>query len=144
MSPLLSATNVVPLADGPLEPGRYRFVVSVDCEGVTDDPIACPEGVVDPPPIAMEVTAPAGWEHLQGLPVIRTLGEQTHENGALVLGWTSNTVGVNSDPCSSKSHELPDIKIGPSVDDFVDAVGSQKRLHATAPVATKVGGTSGR
>ena len=139
-----SPTDVVPLADGPLEPGRYRFVVSVDCEGVADDPIACPEGVVDPPPIPLEVTVPAGWEHLQGFPVLRTLDKPTHEEGALVLGWTSNTVGLNSDPCSSKSHELPDIKVGPSVDDFVDAVGSHKRLHATAPVATKVGGASGR
>ena len=43
-----SATEVAALADGSLQPGRYRFVVSVDCEGVTDDPIACPEGVVDP------------------------------------------------------------------------------------------------
>jgi hypothetical protein len=137
-------TDVVPLADGSLEPGRYRFVVTVDCEGVTGDPIACPEGVVDPPPIPLEVTVPAGWEHLPGFPVLRTLGKPTQEEGALVLGWTSNTVGVNSDPCSSKSHELPDIKVGPSVDDFVDAVGSHKRLHATAPVAAKVGGASGR
>lgn len=139
-----SATGVATLADGSLEPGRYRFVVSVDCEGVTDDPIACPDGVVDPPPIPLEVIVPGGWEHLPGFPVLRTLGKQTQQEGALVLGWTSNTVGVNSDPCSSKSHELPDVKVGPSVDDFVDAVGSQKRLHATAPVATKVGGASGR
>ena len=33
----------VALPDGYLEPGRYRFVVRVDCEGVTDDPTACPE-----------------------------------------------------------------------------------------------------
>ena len=139
-----SATGVAELADGSLEPGRYRFVVSVDCEGVTDDPIACPDGVVDPPPIPLEVTVPGGWEHLPGFPVLRTLGKPTQKEGALVLGWTSNTVGLNSDPCSSKSHELPDVKVGPSVDDFVYAVGSQKRLHASAPVATKVGGTSGR
>ena len=116
------------LADGSLEPGRYRFVVSVDCEGVTDDPIACPDGVVDPPPIPLEVTVPGGWEHLPGFPVLRTLEQsRRRREGALVLGWTSNTVGVNSDPCSSKSHELPDVRVGPSVDDFVDAVGSQKR-----------------
>ena len=142
--PFPSAAEVAALPDGSLEPGRYRFVVSVDCEGVTDDPIACPDGVVDPPPIPLEVTVPSGWEHLPGFPVLRTLGKQTQQEGALVLGWTSNTVGMNSDPCSSKSHELPDVKVGPSVDDFVHAVGSEKRLHATAPVATTVGGASGR
>jgi hypothetical protein len=139
-----SPASVVPLTDGYVEPGRYRFVVSVDCKGVKDDPIACPAGVPDPPPIPLEVTVPGGWEHLPGFPVIRTLGKQTHKEGALVLGWTSNTVGLNSDPCSSKSHELPDVRVGPGVDDFVDAVGSQKRLHSTAPVDTKVGGASGR
>lgn len=132
------------LPDGPLEAGRYRFVVSVDCEGVTDDPIACPKGVQAPPPIPLEVTVPDGWEHLPGFPVIRTLAEATGEEGVLVLGWTSNTVGINSDPCSSESHELPDVKVGPSVDDFVDAVGSEKRLNATAPVDAKVGGASGQ
>jgi hypothetical protein len=139
-----SPTGVVPLTDGHLEPGRYRFVVNVDCEGVRDDPIACPAGVADPPPIPLEVTVPDGWEHLPGFPVIRTVGGPTQEEGALVLGWTSNTVGVKSDPCASQSHELPDVKVGPSVDDFVDAVTSQGWFHGTAPVDTEVGDTSGR
>ena len=139
-----SPAGGVPLADGPLDPARYRFVVSVDCQGVKDDPIACPEGVPDPPPIPLEVTVPDGWEHLPGFPVIRTIGGQTDEEGALVLGWTSNTVGLNSDPCASASHELPDVKVGPDVDDFVDEVGSQEWPDVTAPVDTNVGGTSGR
>jgi hypothetical protein len=139
-----SPTGVVPLPDGYLEPGRYRFVVSVDCEGVEGDPIACPHGVADPPPIPLEVTVPEGWEHPEGFPVIWTVGKQPQEEGALVLGWTSNTVGVQSDPCSSKSHELPDVKVGPSVDDFVDAVVSQEWFQGTAPVDRKVGGASGR
>ena len=139
-----SPAGVVPLPDGPLDPGRYRFVVSVDCEGVTDDPIACPEGVADPPPIPLDVTVPDGWEHLPGFPVLRTVGEPTGEEGALVLGWTSNTVGVQSDPCSSQSHELPDVTVGPGVDDFVDTVTSQQWFRGTTPVDTKVGGASGR
>jgi len=139
-----SPAGVVPLTDGPLDPGRYRFVVSVDCEGVTDDPIACPEGVADPPPIPLDVTVPDGWEHLPGFPVLRTVREPTGEEGALVLGWTSNTVGVQSDPCSSQSHELPDVKVGPGVDDFVETVISQQWFRGTTPVDTKVGGASGR
>jgi hypothetical protein len=139
-----SPTGVAPLPDGVVEPGRYRFVVSVDCEGVEDDPIACPEGLADPPPIPVDVTVPDGWEHLPGFPVIRTIGEQEQEVGALVLGWTSNTVGVQSDPCSTTSHALPDVDVGPSVDDFVDTVTSQEWFRGTTPVDTKVGDASGR
>jgi hypothetical protein len=143
-NPSASPTGAAPLADGYLERGRYRFVVSVDCEGVKDDPIACPEGVADPPPIPLEVTVPDGWEHLPGFPVIRTLQEPTNQKGALVLGWTSNTVGVSSDPCASTSHELPDVEVGPGVDDFVDTVTAREWFHGTAPAATEVGGASGR
>ena len=142
--PSPSPTGVVPLPDGLLDPGRYRFVVSVECEGVEDDPIACPDGVPDPPPIPLEVTVPDGWEHPAGFPVIWTVGKPEHEEAALVLGWTSNTVGVQSDPCLSTSHALPDVEVGPGVDDFVDAVASQEWFHGTAPVDTKVGGASGR
>ena len=139
-----SPSGVVPLPDGYLEPGRYRFVVSVDCEGVEDDPIACPEGVADPPPIPLDVTVPDGWERLPGFPVLRTIGEQEQEEGALVLGWTSNTVGLSSDPCASRSHELPDVEVGPGVDDFVDAVGAQEWPDVSAPTDTEVGGAAGR
>lgn len=139
-----SPKGAVPLEDGYLEAGRYRFVVRVDCEGVKDDPIACPRGVADPAPIPLEVTVPEGWEHMPGFPVIATVGDPEDEWGALVLGWTSNTVGVQSDPCSSRSHELPDVKVGPGVDDFVDAVVAQEWFHGRAPVPASVGGASGR
>lgn len=60
-----------------------------------------------------------------------------------MLGWTSNTVGLSSDPCSSQPHELPDVEVGPGVDDFVNSVTSQEWFRGTAPVPTKVGGASG-
>ena len=139
-----SPTGVVPLPDGDLEPGRYRFVVSTECEGVEDDPIACPDGVPDPPPIPLEVSVPDGWEHPAGFPVVWTVNKPEGEDAALVLGWTSNTVGVQSDPCLSENHQLPDIAVGPSVDDFVDTVTSQRWYEGSAPVETQVGGVSGR
>jgi hypothetical protein len=139
-----SPTGAASLQDGYLASGRYRFVVRVDCEGVKNDPIACPKGVTDPPPIPLEVTVPGGWEHPTGFPVIWPVGGLEYQDGALVLGWTSNTVGVQSDPCSSESHELPDVTVGPGVDDFVDTVTSQEWFDGTAPVHTKVGGASGR
>lgn len=141
-----SPTGVVPLPDGYLEPGRYRYVVSVDCEGVKDDPIACPQGVPDPPPIPLEITVPEGWAASNVFHLLEPAGPGNGPpaGAGLVMGWTSNTVGVQSDPCSSESHELPDVKVGPSVDDFVDAVAAQEWFQGTAPVDTKVGGASGR
>lgn len=136
-------TDAVPLPDGPLDPGRYEFVVSVDCEGVEDDPIACPAGVPTPPPIALEVTVPEGWARMAGFPVITPTTTGT-EDAALVLGWTSNTVGVQTDPCLSTSHQLPDVAVGPGVDDFVDAVTAQEWYRGPAPVDTEVGGARGR
>jgi hypothetical protein len=51
---------------------------------------------------------------------------------------------LNSDPCSSRSHELPDVEVGPTVDDFVDAVVSQGWPDVSAPVDANVGGATGR
>jgi hypothetical protein len=135
-----------PLPDGYLGPGRYRFVVRVDCEGVKDDPIACPAGVPDPPPIPLELTVPEGWVASNEFHLVESAGAGTGPpaGAALVMGWTSNTVGVQSDPCSSKSHELPDVEVGPGVDDFVDAVASQEWFRGPAPVDARVGGASGR
>jgi hypothetical protein len=86
---------------------------------------------------------PAGWEHPEGFPVVWPVGGAEDE-GALALGWTSNLVGVQSDPCLSKSHQLPDVKVGTGVDDFVDAVVAQDWFQGTAPVDTSVGGAPGR
>ena len=137
-----SPAGASPLPDGYVTPGRYRFVVSVDCAGV-EDPIACPDGVPDPPPIPLEVTVPSGWEHMPDFPVLVPSGTGTDE-GALVLGWTSNTVGVQTDPCLSRSHQLPDVAVGPGVDDFVDTVTAQSWFRGTEPVAAEIGGASGR
>ena len=139
-------TEVVPLPDGYLQPGRYRFVVRVQCDGVKDDPIACPDGVPDPPPIPLQVTVPEGWAASNEFYLIESAGSGTGPpaGAALVLGWTSNTVGVQSDPCLSNNHQLPDVKVGPGVDDFVDVVTTQKWFHGSAPVDTKVGGAPGR
>lgn len=141
-----AATEVVPLPDGYLTAGRYSFVVRVDCEGVTDDPIACPEGVPDPPPIPLEVTVPDGWVGSNEFHLIEPAGAGTDapDGGALVMGWTSNTVRVQSEPCLSKNHQLPDVEVGRGVDDFVDVVTSQRWFNGKAPVDTRIGGAAGR
>jgi hypothetical protein len=139
-----SPTSVVALPDGHLRPGRYRFVVRGDCEGADGALVECPDGTTDPPPIPLVITVPAGWDRWPGVPVVATSAEPSGREGFLVLGWTSNTVGVQSDACLAESHQPPDLEVGPGVDAFVDMVVSQEWFRGTAPVDTRVGGAPGR
>lgn len=145
-SAAVSNTEVAALRDGALRPGRYRHVVTADCEGVTDDPIACPAGSPAHPPVGIDVTVPEGWSGSREFNLLEPTGSDTSgpDGAALVMGWTTYTVGLNSDPCLSQAHEIPDIKVGPSVDDFVDAVQARKRLNVTKPTDVELGGYSGR
>ncbi len=139
-------TGVLPLADGYLEPGRYRHVVSMDwCNEVKNDPIACPKDIPLPPPIPVVVTVPSGWAGSNEFHLIQPVGLDTEPpGGALVMGWTSHSVGIQSDPCLSKNHQTPDVRVGLSVDDFVEAVTAQPWFDFPAPVETKIGGASGQ
>lgn len=139
-----SPTRVVEIPDGPLRPGRYRFVVRGDCERAEGELVECPRGVADPPPIPLELTVPDGWDRWPGVPVIATSDEPPGQGGFLVLGWTSNTVGVQSDACLAESHESPDLEVGAGVDDFVDTVVAQEWFRGSAPADTRVGGAPGR
>jgi hypothetical protein len=135
-----SSETVTPLLDGPVTPGRYRFTVRNVCE--EGDLIGCPEGIVPPPPLDLEVTVPAGWQHWSDFGLITPEGGNLTEGpdgAALVMGWTTFQVGLNSDPCLSEGHEIPDVKVGPTVDDFVEAVQAQKALDVTEPVDATVG-----
>lgn len=146
-SPTTATPTAVPeLADGPVTPGRYRFTIRNVCE--EGDLIGCPEGIDPPPPLDLEVTVPAGWQHWRDFGVITpdTGDDATAgpDGAALVMGWTTFFVGLNSDPCLSEAHEIPDIDVGPSVGDFVDAVQAHNGLDVTAPKDVELGGYPGR
>ena len=48
-----------------------------------------------------------------------------------------------SDPCLKVEH-LPDIEVGPTADDFADALAAHPLLDATTPVEATLGGFSGK
>jgi hypothetical protein len=130
------------LPDGPIEPGRYTYVVDNGC----DDP-ACPVEGRPPSPLEMEVTVPAGYMTLHGFPVIAVdtpSGTNGPDGGALVLGWTSFWIGLNSDPCLPVGHVVTDIEVGPTVDDFVEAVLAHPELDVTEPADVELGGYQGK
>jgi len=142
LQPLTSSPAGVPLLpDGEVTPGRYRFDVYHDCEVPS-----CPKPLR--PESALQVTVPAGWhsaasQYVSLFPMDGRDRLSVNEP-ALVLGWTNYQVGLNSQPCSSVSHQKPDIKVGPTVDDFIKAVVAHPTLHVTSPKPVKLGRHTGR
>jgi hypothetical protein len=137
-----AAERPAPLRDGPVTPGRYVYTLTNEC----DDVIACPPDAEPPAPLPIEVTVPEGWDAATEFHLLTpsSSGTDAPAGAGLILGWTNFYVGLNSDPCLSEGHELPDIDVGPTVDDFVDAVQADKALDVTAPTNVELGGHPGR
>jgi len=143
--------SVRELEDGRLEPGRYRDVLVVSCD---DPPVPCPDG--PPPPLGIELTVPDGWgaatEYQLIHPAIAgradtSLATEGPDGAGLVLGWATVWVGLNSDPCvpigHPTGHLTPDISVGPTVADFVDAVVAHPTLEVSEPTDVTIGGYDG-
>ena len=128
---------VSPLLDGPVTPGRHRFVVTSTC----DANMGCPTDE-EPALPAIDLTVPEGWAAAtEVVSLFPTAGRDTtsRNDPAIALGWTNFWVGLNSRPCSHVSHRPTDISVGPTVDDFVDAVVAHPRLNITAPKPVNLG-----
>jgi hypothetical protein len=138
--------GVAPPDGGEFEPGTYRHTIEASCE--PGEISFCPTNAVPPPPLTVEVTVPAGWTPLEsGSSVIARDTEaltEAPDGAALVLGWTSWLVGLNTDPCLSQAHETPDLIPGLSAADFVEAVQAQEALDVTEPVGATIGGRPAR
>jgi hypothetical protein len=127
------------LSDGPITPGTYIYVLQQSCDSPDCPPQASPRA-----PIHIEITVPSGWETFFGGLVIHPGSTEGPGGAALVMGWTTFWVGLNSDPCLQAEHEIPDIEVGPTVDDFVDAVVAHPALDVSEPADVELGGHSGR
>ena len=140
-TPATTPASVPLLEDGPLAPGTYAFVHQNLCD---DPPVDCPVDASPPPALGIEVTVPS--DRWAGATELLTIWPRDggSEAGALVMGWTNFWVGLNSEPCSQISHQRTDIEVGPSVDEFVDAVMEHPKLDTTTPSDVTLGGYSGR
>jgi hypothetical protein len=132
-----------PFHHGDLQPGRYLFKLgnASDYEpawAVADRPAA---------PLGIEVTVPSGYSYSPDFPVIAWGGPSETsgpDGGGLVLGWTSYWASLYSEPCFEKPDQVGDIRVGPTVDDFVDAVVANPKLDVTDPTDVQLGGYGGK
>ena len=134
--------GVAPLEDGTLTPGRYRYDMLDTC----DHGLGCPTEKNPELPDVL-VTVPAGWNASNEFHLIEPAipaGTGAPDGAGLVMGWTNYWAGMQSHPCSKVSHQQPDIEVGPTVDDFVDAIVAHPRLHVTDPKPVKLGKYRGR
>lgn len=132
-----------PLISGPLAAGTYLVNPSTHPAWT-----ACPDpstpGCSDPleaDSIRFTITVPEGWAAANSLGVWPAEVEATPPSGASV-GFGRGS-WVHSDPCRTDT-ALPDIAVGPTVDDFANALADNDLLDATAPVDVTLAGYSGK
>jgi hypothetical protein len=151
-SPAPTATprpSIQPLPqEGSITPGTYTFEVDTTCH---DGHPLCPADGGPPAPLTLEVTVPAAYARLDDFPVIAVDKDGTigPGGGALVLGWTTYWGGLYSDPCLDREAwsgqgPVADIAVGPTVDEFVDAVVAHPALDVTDPEPVELGGYRGK
>jgi hypothetical protein len=135
------------LVDGPITPGRYVIEPpAVGWAECADWAEPCPSEPPQARTLRFEITIPSGWEAMADTTVIvRDEGSPEGPTGSgLVVGWTTPTAGLHGDPCQQVPHLAPDIRVGPTVDDLVEAVLAHPTLQVTEPVEVEVGGFPGR
>jgi hypothetical protein len=139
------------LTEGPIVPGTYALPPGqygwAQCE--SPPPMGCPPEPPHARTMLMEITVPDGWDALAGFDgtVIVPQGPGSTEgpDGAgITVRWSGLTTGLHSDPCLSVAHRTPDIAVGVTVDDFVDAVVAHPELEVSEPVDTELDGYTGR
>ena len=111
------------LSDGPLEAGT---VVAV--------------GLGPSQSISATLTVPEGWEGFDGSCVLPVTGTSAPDG----MGFCFLEVaGLYSDPCHGSSGAA-DVLVGPTVEEFVNALAQQTAYDATAPTDVTLGGYSGK
>ena len=136
-----------PIGAGPLEPGQQMaqpFAPPLG-NGVCHDPPqpGCTDTARDDT-ICFTFTVPDGWaSNDSGAAITKPATGLVGPSGMGLLfhrgGW------LYSDPCIKvATQELPDIPVGPSVDDFANALANHPLMDATTPTSVSLGGYSGK
>ena len=133
-----SASNVpAEFPDGPMPAGTYTVAPFESTCLVPPQP-GCTD-TADVKAIQFTITVPDGWSGLGN--GIGLTGPENHapDDGAGLL--VNRGAWLFTDPCQSSP---PDIPVGPTVADFVDAVAKHPILDTTTPVDVTLAGYSGK
>jgi hypothetical protein len=148
-TPIPSATPspTGPVGEGPLQAGQNmaKPFAPPNGNGVCHDPPqpGCSDTARDDT-IRFTFTVPDGWaSNDSGAAITKPATGIVAPTGMGLLfhrgGW------LYSDPCIKvATQELPDIPVGPSVDDFANALANHPLLDATTPTSISLGGYSGK
>lgn len=141
-SPVVSASPVA-LKDGALTAGTYLVNPSTHpawsaCPQPTTPGCSDPSAADD---IRFTIDVPEGWAGVSGLNVWLATAKATAPSGASV-GFGRGS-WLHSDPCRTDT-ALPDVKVGPTVDDFANALADHPNLAVTAPVDVTLAGYPGK
>lgn len=87
--------------------------------------------------ISLTVTVPDGWEGFNGIGLLPVTGAAGPRGMGIGFGIVSE---LYSDPCHA---DTPDLPVGPSVNDLVQAFGAQTAYQTTEPNDVEIDGYSG-
>jgi hypothetical protein len=146
-SPSATPSPTGPVGEGPLRAGQNMAMpfAPPNGNGVCHDPPqpGCTDTARDDT-IRFTFTVPDGWaSNDSGAAITKPATGLVAPNGMGLLfhrgGW------LYSDPCiNAATQELPDIPVGPGVDDFANALANHRLLDATTPRSISLGGYSGK
>jgi hypothetical protein len=135
------------LPDGPLAPGTYVSIPFAPGQPLdsclTPPQPGCSESEDDS--IRVTLTVPDGWAGIDG--AVWLAVEENSAPGGAAVGFSRGS-WLHSDPCLTPARLVagarPDIAVGPSVDEFANALADHPLLDATDPVPVTLGGYSGK
>ena len=134
-----ASPGVAPIPDGPLAAGIYR-IPQWDTGCGERQPGCSPSPAHDA--VRVTLLVPNGWEGVIGTIWLAEKGNGAPDGAGLLVG---RGAWLLTDPCTKAEHAVPpDIAVGPTVDDFANAIADHPLLDATDPVDVTLAGYSGK
>jgi hypothetical protein len=128
--------------DGPLAAGTYRMPLwDTYC---SERQPGCDLSVAHDV-VRMMLTVPDGWAGFTGAVSSIVLADKGNDAGVGAGLQFGRGAWLLSDPCTKANHVIPpDVAVGPSVDDFANALADHPLLDVTDPVDVTLAGYSGK
>jgi hypothetical protein len=130
------------IGDGPLVAGTYRI-------GLWDTSCSERQPGCSPSPAhdatRLMLTVPDGWAAFTGAVSSIVLAAEGNDPGIGAGLLVGRGAWLLSDPCTKANHLIPpDVAVGPSVDDFANALADHPLLDVTDPVDVTLAGYFGK